>query len=206
MLSALVGGGALTAADLARVGGVAASTASAHLATLVAAGLVRVRPVGRQRVHVLAGPDVARAVEALQALAPPVPVRSLRGARIAADLVAGRTCYDHLAGELGLRLTDLLVARGVVAPLEPGAVHDHLGCPDDPVALGLRLGAVTPGRRALVRGCLDWSGRRAHLAGALGAHVLTELRGRDWVRPRPGSRAVRLTEAGEAGLRALGAA
>ncbi len=205
MLDALVDGRAWTASELARAAGVAASTASGHLKVLTDHGLVTATASGRHRYFALAGPDVARAVEALQAIAPSLPVRSLRQQRVSADLRAGRTCYDHLAGDLGLRVTDLLVHAGCLAAPETGRdVPLAEPLPAHPVVERFAVAAVpTGGRRPVARGCLDWTGRRPHLAGRLGAHLLIVFRENDWVEPRPGSRALRLTAAGAAVLSAL---
>jgi len=205
MLEALVDGTAWPATDLARVAGVAPSTASGHLAVLVEYGMVVATSSGRHRYYRLSGPDVARAIEALQVIAPSVPARSLRQHRVTADLVEGRTCYDHLAGNLGLRVADLLVGSGCIPQLEV-RVHTELvqPLPAHPVVAALVLDCVAPaGRRPTVRGCLDWTGRRPHVAGALGAHVLELFRRNAWISSRPGSRAVRLTDAGHRWLEAL---
>ncbi len=206
MLIALLDGRTATAGELAAAAGVAASTASEHLAVLVDAGLVAVERVGRQRRVRLAGPDVARALEALQAIAPTGRVRSLRESRASRQLREGRTCYDHLAGDLGLRLTDLLVRhRLLVEPLTVGEVQ----APPDPFPVdgpAATLGLSGPrGRRAWARGCLDWTGRRPHVAGQLGAQVLDAVRRQGWIDPADG-RAVRLTPTGRGQLDRLEAA
>lgn len=204
MLTALLAGLPLPAGHLARAAGVAPSTASEHLRVLVNAGLLTVTASGRHRHYALAGADVARAVEALQAIAPTTRVNSLRQHRVAADLRAGRSCYDHLAGDLGLRVTALLLASGVLPGLEVGGVTTlTVPLPAHPLVDGFDLPALTDQadaartRRPLVRGCLDWTGRRPHVAGRLGSHLLTTFRARDWVRPRPGSRSLALTDEGQ---------
>ena len=205
MLLCLVGGVRVPAGELARASGVSPSTGSEHLRVLVDAGLVRVEPFGRHRYYSLAGDDVARAVEALQAVSPGTPVRSLRQRRVARELREGRTCYDHLAGDLGLRVADVLLDSGVLPALEPGRpVESPQPLPTHDVVTTLDLGAVPRSpKRPWARGCLDWTGRRVHVAGAVGAHVLTVFRSNGWVEARPGSRAVRLTETGEAALAGL---
>lgn len=202
MLLELLGAGRRSVGDLARVAGVAPSTASAHVRALADAGLVRTDRAGRQRLVRLAGADVARALEALLVIAPARAPRSLRGHRVAADLVAGRTCYDHLAGDLGLRVTDLLVRVGVAPSLTPGGTAGApRSWPPHPVVTAWRLRALDPtARRPFTRGCQDWTGGRPHLAGRLGRQVLDVLTGEGWLEPRPGSRAVRLTGRGERGL------
>lgn len=204
MLAHLAGGIRVPAGELARTAGVAASTASEHLRVLTEAGLVTSERLGRHRYYSLAGPDVARAIEALQAIAPGMPVRSLRQDRIGRRLRAGRTCYDHLAGDLGLRVTDLLIASGTLPPLAANqSVARPDAVPDNEVARALELVAAPGGRRAWARGCLDWSGRRPHVAGAVGAQVLGWFDQNGWIGRISGTRAVRLTAAGDAALSAL---
>ncbi len=144
--------------------------------------------------------ELARAIEALQALAPPLPVRSLRAARTSTALGFARTCYDHLAGELAVALAAALVDRGVIAALEPGVVGTLLQPRHEMLAL-LGVGAApVAGRRPVVRGCLDWTQRVPHLAGGLGALVLTGVTRQGWIVPTAHSRAVRLTDEGRQAL------
>ncbi|MRG61784.1 helix-turn-helix domain-containing protein [Agromyces sp. CFH 90414] len=175
MLTALLDGRSLPASDLAAIAGVAAPTASSHLAQLVEGGLVVATRSGRHRYFSLAGAEVARAVEALQAIAPRRPVTSYAGSRAAKRLAEARSCYDHLAGRLALDLADALVGEGSIEPLgigQPGSLTDRPG----PLAMRLGLDRVPPtGKRPAVRGCLDWTERRPHLAGAVGAHMLGVL-------------------------------
>lgn len=195
MLEALVGGRALPAGELARAAGVARSTASAHLAVLSDAGLVRAESRGRHRYYALAGDAVAHAVEALAVVAPARPSRSLRDSdRLAAERAA-RSCYDHVAGALGVTLTDRLCAASALD-------RDSLGLLDAaPFArLGIDVARLDRGRRPLTRSCLDWSERRPHLAGALGAALLDTLLADGWLVRRPRSRALTLTPDGRRGL------
>jgi DNA-binding transcriptional ArsR family regulator len=199
---ALLDGRAWTAGELARVAGVAAPTASGHLNRLVEAGLLTEERQGRHRYLRLASPDVARLVEDLAVAAGrPTPARSLRAVRAAEDLAAARTCYDHLAGALGVRLFDAMVSDDLIAVTD-GLVltssgrswFTDLAGPD----------ALRPTRsRPLLRTCLDWTERRSHLAGQLGSVLCNQLVARSWVRPVPGGRAVRLTADGELALRDL---
>lgn len=159
---------------------------SGHLAALVAGGLLSVRQRGRHRLFALAGPEVAHAVEALQALAPRTPVTSYRQSAQARRLSEARTCYDHLAGRFGVEVTDELVAAGAVGPLaagQPGELLDVVAAPR------WRLHELERNsRRPLVRGCLDWTERRPHVAGLLGAHLLAVALGQGWVRRSPEGR------------------
>jgi DNA-binding transcriptional ArsR family regulator len=200
MVIELLGGEALPVAALARAAGVAPSTASGHVARLERAGLVSVRTAGRERLVALAGHEVAEAIEALTLLTGAAEIRSLRAAdRLAAERAA-RSCYDHLAGRLGVGVSDALCAAGA---LEPGSLA--LRDPAPLERLGVDVAGARAGRRALTRACLDWSERRPHLAGALGAALLRTLLERGWVARRPGGRALRVTPAGHAGLgRVLG--
>jgi DNA-binding transcriptional ArsR family regulator len=200
MLSALADGRAASAGELADRARVSPATASAHLARLRSAGLVTVERKGRRREVRLAGDDVAAAVEALAVIAPPRSPTSLREARAADGLRDARTCYDHLAGRLGVELAERMCDRGLLT-------EDAFALTDRGEQWCAELGIDIPGlrgrRRPLTRACLDWTERRPHLAGALGA-ALTELfLARGWIDRRAGSRAVRVTPHGRAGLEAV---
>lgn len=195
MLSALLGGRALPATELARAARVSPSTASVHLARLTDAGLVRVERHGRHRYHRLAGDEVAEAVEALAALAPPRPVRSLREDTVAGAERAARSCYDHLAGALGVALADRLCDVGALDRASLSLLDDRAFR-----ALGVDVASLPAGRRPVTRLCLDWSERRPHLSGALGAAVLDSLLAAGWLTRRPQGRAVAVTALGRARL------
>jgi DNA-binding transcriptional ArsR family regulator len=188
------------AGTLADVAGVARSTASAHLEILIDAGLLSVERRGRQRRYRLASPDVAHAIEALATIAPRRPVTSLRGATSAERLRTARTCYDHLAGRLGVAVSEALVTRGMlrlrdgkfVLTRKGEAVFTELGI--NPTMVRLR-------KRAFAIPCLDWTERRMHLAGALGAALCDRFTTLGWIeRPGPG-REVVLTTTGAAMIR-----
>ncbi len=196
---ALMDGRAWTAGELARVAGIAAPTATEHLNILVGAGLLAEQRQGRHRYVRLASAETARLLESLSVAAgQPAPVRSLRMVRAAADLAAGRTCYDHLAGELGVQLYDALLGNGLVTETDGLALTSagrswftELAGPE----------ALRPPRtRPLLRTCIDWTQRRQHLAGTLGAVLHGQLVDRSWIRHSAGSRAVRVTPAGTAAL------
>lgn len=199
MLDALLDPRGLPVGALAGAAGIARSTASGHLARLLRAGLVTVAPEGRRRVYRLAGPEVAAALEALAVIAPPRPAAGLRGVLRTQDLRAARTCYDHLAGALGVALAERLCVDGL---LEPGDLALTDAGSEAFAGFGIDVAALRAGRRPLTRACLDWSERRPHLAGALGAALTGELLRRGWLRRQPGSRAVALTRRGEDGLEA----
>lgn len=185
--------------ELARVADVAPGTASAHLSKLVDGRLLTTTRRGRGRYFELAGPRVAAAVEALALIAPPRPIRSLRDASIGEALASARTCYDHLAGRLGVRLTDVLLADRVLARNGEDFTLTRRGR-SRLEAFGLDLAALERGRRPLTRVCLDWTERRPHLAGALGAAMAAELFERGWLVRTGRGRAVRLASSGQEGL------
>jgi DNA-binding transcriptional ArsR family regulator len=194
MLMTLMSRKALPASVLARTAGVTPQTASAHLQKLAAAGLVTVRPQGRLRYYALAGPAAASAIEHLATLAPRNPVRSFRASWKTRALIQARTCYGHLAGRLGVALAAGLVDHGWLAE-EGGA---WVLTPDGEVPLvqlGIDIQGLSRAPRPLVRQCLDWSERRPHLAGALGARLATLMWDRAWLTRITGTRAVRPTPA-----------
>jgi DNA-binding transcriptional ArsR family regulator len=198
MLSSLWDGSARPAGELARIAGVAPATASAHLGKLVAGGLLRVEPRGRHRYYRLTGPDVADALESLVRLLPPHAPRN-GGEAPLPPLRRARLCYDHVAGRLGVALSDALLARGWL-DLADGAYALR---PAGRRALGrmaMDVRALEGGRRPLLRACLDWTERREHVAGALGAALANDFLERDWIRRERGSRALMVTHAGRRGL------
>ncbi|MBA2517244.1 MAG: helix-turn-helix transcriptional regulator [Solirubrobacterales bacterium] len=196
MLSALIGGRSLPATELARIGKVAPSTASSHLSRLGAAGLIEVERRGRHRYHRLADERVAHALEALAAVASPLPIRSLRAAQQSTAERAARSCYDHLAGALGVAVTDQLCFVGTLDRATLGLLD-----PRPLRALGVDVDALAPSRRALTRACLDWTERRDHLAGRLGAALLETLLERAWIVRAAHGRALTVTPAGRGGFR-----
>ena len=200
MLCALLDGGERPAGELALLGAVAANAASAHLAKLVAGGLIVARTEGRQRLFRLAGPNVARAVEALLAIAPPPKIVALTQSRVAGDLRAARSCYDHLAGQLGVAVTEALVARGALVPDAQTYRLTGRGA-EFFTSLDVDLDSLRGARRHFARQCLDWSERRPHLAGALGSALRSVFLHRSWVAKKPGGRVLRVTPAGREWLR-----
>jgi DNA-binding transcriptional ArsR family regulator len=206
MLHALMDGRALTASELARAAGIAPQTASGHLAKMTAAGLLAAQSQGRHRYHRLASPAVARMMESImQVAADAQPMRRIVVGPREETLRAARTCYDHLAGRLGVALADAMVGRGYLeldsdAGLltEPGLAFLHrLGIGADTLA-GSRGGR---GRRVMCRPCLDWSERRPHLAGMVGAALCTHCLDKGWVRRIDETRAVAVTPKGQRALR-----
>ncbi|HYL05467.1 MAG TPA: metalloregulator ArsR/SmtB family transcription factor [Thermoanaerobaculia bacterium] len=200
ILWALSDGRALPACDLALEAGVTAATISYQLEKLVAGGLVAAERQGRHRYYRLAGPTVVSLLEVLAAVAPPVPARTFREGQKGKALRFARSCYDHLAGRLGVQVAEALVARACLAPagrdyeLTPAGERLFAG-------LAVDVAGARSARRCFARACLDWSERRHHLAGALGAALLDRLLEFEWIERTRSSRALRLSEAGRRGLR-----
>jgi DNA-binding transcriptional ArsR family regulator len=205
MLGALLNGGRHSARELAVAASIAPSTATEHLDRLERGGLVVCERVGRRREVRLAGPEVGRALEALGALSPPRRPTTLRQWHHGEALRAARSCYDHLAGQAGVALADGLMAAKVVT-LGDGAFQITSRGADRLSGLGLDVEAILGARRATARACIDWSERRPHVGGALGAALLHELLHRRWLtRPDSKGRVLRVSDEGRAGLReALG--
>jgi DNA-binding transcriptional ArsR family regulator len=189
VLAELGDGRALPPSELAQAAGVSRSTISEHLAKLRREGLVEVERGGRNRYFRLAGPRVAAAVESLAALAPRRPVRSLRQSNRAGALGAARTCYGHLAGRLGVGLTEALAERGLIE-----REGDVFLLTDAGVDLLRDLGIPKPPRAG--KACNDWSERRPHLAGKLGVALTRRLFELGWIERAELPRAVRATPAG----------
>ncbi|MFC7583962.1 ArsR/SmtB family transcription factor [Nonomuraea antimicrobica] len=196
ILTALLGGRALAAGELARMAGVSAATASAHLARLLDGRLVDVVSQGRHRYYRLAGHEVAEVLEVLARVSARPPVRSLRQSRQARLLEEARTCYDHLAGRAGVGLLDRLREGGYLDG------HDLTGAGERLLSgLGVDVAGVRRSRRRFAPECLDWTERRPHLGGALGAAITEVLFERGWYRRGNVPRAVVLTEEGRRGWR-----
>ena len=199
MLGALLGGKALTASELAHGACVSPQTASTHLARLLDGGLLRVVASGRHRYYQLAGQQVAQVLETLSTIAPPAKVTSLRQSEGARAIRFARTCYDHLAGSVGVAVTERMVECDMLAQCGEAYQVTATGVAwlvDHAIDAERVLGH----RRAAARACLDWSERRYHVAGAFGAVLADWLTTQAWVCRVPGSRALRLTQAGRAGF------
>jgi DNA-binding transcriptional ArsR family regulator len=198
MLNALMGGQSLTATELAYCANVSRSTASDHLSKLVAARLLTVTRKQRFSYYRIASPLVATMLESIKVVAA-IEVPPRRQPRSANDdaLRFARSCYDHLAGQLGVAVTDALVAMGhIVLTDDGGEVTPSGGCFLS--ALGVDLTART--RRMFCQPCLDWSERRYHVKGLVGARILDRLLELGWLKSVPRSRALQLTSSGRAGL------
>jgi DNA-binding transcriptional ArsR family regulator len=208
MLIALADGRALPAGELAATAGLSLSGASAHLVRLLQGGLIAVEREGRHRYYRLAGPQVAATLEALAPLAI-APGRSRARSPGMEALRRGRTCYDHLAGELGVALAEGLEGHGMLAPGEGKRLEvTAAGGRWFADVLGIETARLRPGRHGIACRCLDWTERRHHLAGPLGAALLHRCRELGWVTQAGGSaRAVKLSRIGATWMReALGVA
>lgn len=195
MLVAMSAGQALTAGELAREAGVTAQTASSHLAKLSAANLVEGRKQGRHVYYALTGPDVAGVIEALTGLAERTGHTRVRTGPKEPALRRARVCYDHLAGDLRVALLDSLMHRGLIVGSGETLALTEAG-ETFMTALGLDLAALSSLRRPLCKGCLDWSVRRSHLAGALGAALLKRFFALGWAQREEGSRVVAFSPRG----------
>lgn len=202
VLSALMSGRALTATELANLAGVTKQTISFHLGKLLEAELIKVDQQGRHRYFRLAGPEIAYLLESLMGLS----FRSddlprLTGPREPA-LRKARVCYDHLAGELGVQVYEGLFQIGVLQQHQGG-----LGLTDQGRVwfhqLGIDTDKVAYAKRSFCRACLDWSERRHHLAGALGAALLVRIQELGWAKREEDSRAIVFSDRGEKALRAM---
>jgi DNA-binding transcriptional ArsR family regulator len=199
MLGALLGGLAIPAGELAARAHVTPQTASAHLAKLVEGGILDVRAVGRRRYYRLANPRVSSALEALAVIAPQPRSRTLGESEQVKAMRFARTCYDHLAGALGVALTQSMLDDALLAwrdeTFEVTARGENFLA-----EWGIKTERPHRGGRLFARPCLDWSERRDHLAGALGAAIASAFFERGWIVRMRGCRAVRLTDEGRRAL------
>jgi DNA-binding transcriptional ArsR family regulator len=194
MLASLADGRSLTASELGHAAGIGAPTASSHLAKLLEANLLVVERQGRHRYYRLSGPDVGEVLERLKGLAQRAGATRARTGPKDEALRTARTCYDHLAGAWAVAAAERLEARGLISFL-PGA---PLPAPGRAffTAIGLDVSRLEVARRPMCRACLDWSERRSHLGGALGAAILDHLLAAGWANRAEG-RAIHFTAAGK---------
>ena len=199
MLAALMGGRALTATELANVAGVKPATASGHLARLREGRLLASTTEGRHRYFRLASPEVARMLEGIMLVAVEPGPRNRATPRVDPVLREARTCYDHLAGHLGVALADTLVASGAVVLTDEAGEVTEAG---HALLRTFGVPAVPPRRtrRLYCRPCLDWSERRPHLAGVLGAALLDRTLELGWIARAKEGRAVNVTQKGTRGF------
>jgi DNA-binding transcriptional ArsR family regulator len=206
ILTALLGGCAFTGKELAYFAGVNAPTASSHLSRLVGAGLLVMEKQGRCHYYRLRSADVARAIEGLMSVAAvSAPAGWPPGHRVEAPLREARLCYDHLAGRLGVSLCDLLLRRGFVVLDDGGGELTDAGA-RFLAGLGVDLERARGAKRRYCRACLDWTERRPHVSGAVGAGLAAAFLEQRWIARIPDSRALTVTAAGRKTLAELGVA
>jgi DNA-binding transcriptional ArsR family regulator len=201
VLTVLMGGMALTATELADAAGVTRQTISSHLAKLQDAGLLSVEAQGRHRYFRIADAEVAQMLESLMGVAFGTGAVRVRSSPREPALRKARVCYDHLAGELGVLVYDSLARRGAFTLGADGIALTPAGV-DAVRALGIEPDTLKASRRPFCRTCLDWSERRHHLAGQLGAALLDRFQQLGWARRVPDSRVLAFTTDGETALRA----
>jgi DNA-binding transcriptional ArsR family regulator len=200
MLEVMMDGRAHTAGELAAAAGVTAATASGHLAKLKHGGLAEVSVQGRHRYYRLASVEVARMLEGIMVVTAEPPVRARATPRVPAELRDARTCYDHLAGRLGVSIADTLLSDGAVRMVGDKAEVTERGR-TLLAAMDIDLETLGGGgKRLMCRPCLDWSERRPHLAGVLGTALLGRFLALRWIDRMPGNRAVRVTTLGRTEL------
>lgn len=197
--TALLDGRAWTPGELAQHAGIAPSTASAHVTLLVNGGVLAEARQGRHRYVRIANPEIAALLEDMATHAPPdTPPRTLRESTRRKAITRARTCYDHLAGRLGVAITDALIGKGFVT--------DDAGFAFTPSGLAWLQGTgieITKGKRTFARVCLDWTERRPHLSGAAGAALCQHAFAHQWIERIGTDRAIRVTESGDHALATL---
>ncbi|HUI94156.1 MAG TPA: helix-turn-helix transcriptional regulator [Xanthobacteraceae bacterium] len=199
MLVALLGGRALTATELAFAAGVSPQTTSGHLGKLHAARLIVLMKQGRHRYYRLAGPQVGQMLEGIMNVALLGPPRYQPKTRLDEEMRHARTCYDHIAGVLGVGLADRMSERELVVLGDEAGEVTPAGL-DFLAKLGVDLSATRAWRRVFCRPCLDWTERRPHIGGAVGAALAQRCFDLKWIERIRDSRALRVTPAGRRGL------
>ncbi|WP_299408573.1 helix-turn-helix transcriptional regulator [uncultured Roseobacter sp.] len=196
MLTALMTGKALTATELAAEAGITNQTASSHLAKLDAGGLLKPLKQGRHKYFSLANDDVAQVLEGLMGLAAKSGHLRTRTGPKDASLRKARVCYNHLAGDMGIRMFDSFMARGFLETADEALLLTESGSAFAE-RFGIDVATLRSAKSPLCKECLDWSARRSHLAGSLGRAILSQIESRGWARRAPNSRAVIFTPPGE---------
>lgn len=186
-----------TATELAYMAGIKQQTASFHLAKLAKANFIKMEKHGRYRYYKLARQEIAQVLESFMSISGPPEIRSLKQSSQMKALRTGRTCYDHLAGELGVKLTRSMLDAGYLQQVDLTVTVEGERFFSD---FGLDLKLLRKKRRSFSRACLDWSERQHHLAGALGQGLAEKLFELKWIGRVPSSRAITVTEKGRAGL------
>lgn len=201
ILTVLLDGRFHPASELAYLAGIKPQTASFHLTKMVDANIVAVEKQGRHRYYGIENQEVAQVMESLLSIAPPVEIKSLKQASEDKAIRYARTCYDHLAGNVGVRLTEALVQSGIICEEKDRFLVTHKGM-EFFAAFQIDLERVKKKtRRSFSHKCLDWSERRHHLAGALGNALLERLLELNWIQRLPKTRAIKITADGKQGFK-----
>ncbi|WCK54099.1 metalloregulator ArsR/SmtB family transcription factor [Aneurinibacillus sp. Ricciae_BoGa-3] len=199
ILFSLMDGRMLPASELARRAKISPQTASAHLAKLVNGKLLDVETNGRYRYYKLANAEVAHVLEGMISIAPVKKITSLRESEQVKALKYARTCYDHLAGLAGVKLTQCMLDNGIILPVEKDFTVTKQG-EDFFVRFGIDIQVLKKSKRVFARQCLDWSERMHHCSGILGAAITRQLFDLGWIKRVPDTRAVQVTREGYSGL------
>lgn len=200
IITVLLDGRFHAASELAYIVGIKPQTASFHLAKMVDANVVAVEKQGRHRYYGIQNQEVAQVMESLLSIAPPIEVKSLKQASDDKALRLARTCYDHLAGSLGVQLTDTFIRIGVLREENKQFTVTEKG-KEFFTNFKIDLENIKKKRRSFSHKCLDWSERRHHLAGALGNALLEKLLELNWVQRLPKTRAIKITSEGKIGFK-----
>ncbi|SDN03708.1 DNA-binding transcriptional regulator, ArsR family [Fictibacillus solisalsi] len=200
MLTVLMDGRFHTASELAYRAGIKPQTASFHLSKMQEAGVIALEKQGRHRYYGILNEEVAKVMESLLFIAPPVKIKSLKQSSQDKAIRYARTCYDHLAGNVGVQLTDALLKAGFLKEEKENFI-----IPEEGVRffgeMGIDLERISKKRRSFSHRCLDWSERRHHLAGSLGNALLERFLELGWMQRVPHHRAVKITDAGINGFK-----
>ncbi|MEJ3720839.1 winged helix-turn-helix domain-containing protein [Paenibacillus polymyxa] len=200
ILTALLDGRFHTASELAHMAGIKPQTASFHLAKMTEAQVVTVEKQGRHRYYGIQDPEVAQVMESLLSIAPPVPIKSFKQASENEAIRLARTCYDHVAGHLGVQIMSFFIQRRILSEDQDG-LHITQQGEIFFADFQIDLKNTRQKRRSFSHKCLDWSERRHHLAGALGSALLDRLFELHWVEHLPTTRAIRITAEGKRGFK-----
>ncbi|KAF6631779.1 winged helix-turn-helix domain-containing protein [Paenibacillus sp. LX16] len=202
ILTALLDGRFHTASELAHMAGIKPQTASFHLAKMTEAQVVTVEKQGRHRYYGIQDPEVARVMESFLSIAPSVPIHSFKHASENEALRLARTCYDHVAGQLGVQLMSFFIQKGILSEDRDGL---HITEQGEAFFTDFQidLTKTRQKRRSFSHKCLDWSERRHHLAGALGNALLDRLFELNWIERLPTTRAIRITADGKRGFKEI---
>ncbi|KEO79698.1 winged helix-turn-helix domain-containing protein [Paenibacillus polymyxa] len=202
ILTALLDGRFHTASELAHMAGIKPQTASFHLAKMTEAHVVTVEKQGRHRYYGIQDPEVAQVMESFLSIAPPVPIKSFKQASENEAIRLARTCYDHVAGQLGVQLMNFFMQKGILSEDQDGL---HITDQGETFFTDFQidLTKTRQKRRSFSHKCLDWSERRHHLAGALGSAILDRLFELHWIERLPTTRAIRITAEGKRGFKEI---